>query len=200
MKHYVPFLKMKQNEIGAIKSLSKSIANGITPFFDIPRPKESTEHEISERLRIGKKNADLHLSKTQFYVDNFDIDDSIPFAGTSDQYDAILNLFSTHNIIPVAALNRSPKHNVAAIKHGSARKILAIRLTHEDIESYRITKPSLNQIYAEIRTKNIDRVDLIIDARVIKDSPQDLAAMVLKFLAAFDQDFFASRIDRKSVV
>lgn len=194
MKHYVPFLKMKQNEIGAICELKDEIRDLITPFFDIPRPKENTESEIVERLRIGKKHADANLSGIPFYLDNYDIDDTIPLDGRY-QYESILDLFSAHKVIPVVALNRDPRHNIAAISFSArnSSKIL-LRLTSQDIESYRISKYEIDQIYSELLRNGIDNVDVAFDFRVITTDPAVLGANALKFLANLEADHFVNNI------
>lgn len=194
MKHYVPFLKMKQNEIGAICELKKDIRDGITPFFDIPRPKENTLAEIAERLRIAKKQADMNLSGVTFYLDNFDIDDTISLDGRY-QYETILDLFSAHHIIPVVGLNRDPRHNMAAIEFSNrTNKKIVLRLTAQDIESYRISKFEIDSIYSELSKQNIDYVDVVFDFRVITTDPAVLGASALKFLTYLEADHFANKI------
>lgn len=40
MPKYIPFLKAKANEFGAIKSLSKERKKLVAPFFDLPLKKD----------------------------------------------------------------------------------------------------------------------------------------------------------------
>ena len=41
MNNYIPFLKLKSNEILAIKELEAELQEEITPFFDFPQKKEN---------------------------------------------------------------------------------------------------------------------------------------------------------------
>ncbi|GAO91823.1 hypothetical protein PSA5_03920, partial [Pseudomonas syringae pv. actinidiae] len=97
MIKYVPFLKFKQNEIQGVGVLDDAIRNQIVPMYDVPRSEVvMTEGEVLERLRIAEKNLKSGRKKSisyKFFVDNFDIDDTIDLGGVS-QYRAILNYLS----------------------------------------------------------------------------------------------------------
>ena len=188
MIRYVPFLKMKQNEISAICELSEDYQNSIIPFFDIPRPKESNLTEILERIRIGKKQVDVNLKGKIFYLDNFDLDDSIEIGGKF-QYESILEIFSEHSVIAVAALNRNPLHNEAAINFAASRnKRIALRLTAEDVESYRISKIELDSIFKICNNLSIFTIDVIIDFRFISRDLFELSKNAVEFIEKLGAD------------
>ena len=46
MSKYVPFLKLKSNEIMAVKELEDDLRQELTPFFDFPYKKERTEEDF----------------------------------------------------------------------------------------------------------------------------------------------------------
>ena len=143
MIKYVPFLKFKQNEIQGVGVLDDAIRNQIVPMYDVPRSEVvMTEGEVLERLRIAGKNLKSGRKKSisyKFFVDNFDIDDTIDLGGVS-QYRAILNYLSDYAIIPVLAFDRHPDHNVAALEFVKARPgtEVGIRLQMMDLDSYNL--------------------------------------------------------------
>lgn len=199
MIKYIPFLKFKQNEIQGVAQLDSTIRNQIAPMYDVPRSQNiMSEAEILKRIKLA--SADLKKSKDTnseywFFLDNFDIDESINLAGTS-QYRYILNSFKDYQLVPVVALDRNPDHNVAALdfiktKPGS----LGVRLQEEDIESYGITKPRLDRLWNEIRDAQPASVILLIDLRIVNDAAAS-QKKVERFLSRFKVDF---RVDATSV-
>lgn len=189
MQTYTPFLKLKQNEISAIYEMEQKWTGFIVPFFDLPRPNENNETVILSRLEAGKKQLTKSLTNTEFYIDNFDVDDSISLRGVP-QYEFILESLKDLKSIPVLGLNRDTTHNVAAFSFISkhSRKI-AIRLTSEDIESYRLSKPALLDIWKGIRATSPQEVHLILDFRVISTPTDDLYRRAELFLNQFIEDF-----------
>jgi len=194
MIKYIPFLKFKQNEIQAVAQLDPGIRSQIVPMYDVPRSQNiMSEIEISKRIRLAL--ADLNKSKDTdseywFFLDNFDIDESISLAGTF-QYRHILDSFKDYRMIPVVALDRNPDHNLAAlefikIKPGS----IGVRLQEEDIESYGITKPKLDLLWNEIRAAQPASVVLLIDLRIVDDAAGS-QRKVERFLSRFKLDFQA---------
>nr|WP_299380298.1 hypothetical protein [uncultured Halomonas sp.] len=194
MIKYIPFLKLKQNEIQGVAQLSQATRDQIVPLYDIARSKQiMSEPEIAERLRIAHKE----LKKTQaivpdycFFIDNYDIDDSIDISGTH-QYRAILAQFSNFPIFPILAFDRHADHNAAAldfIKPGLSD--IALRLQQTDIESYNLTKMKLVSIWPAIQAAQARKIILLIDLRIIEDATGS-AKQVERFLARFNQDFKA---------
>ncbi|MDR9836409.1 beta family protein [Herbaspirillum huttiense] len=194
MTLYVPFLKMKQNEIGAISAISQHHRNQLRPFFDIPKTKTESRPEIIARITTAKKQADKELSATEFYLDNYDVDDSVDIGGPSP-YGSLLNYFREHRVIPVIALNRHQLHNQAALAFAAKRdrKVL-LRLTSEDMESYRLAQPQLMQLYKSIAEAGIAEIQLALDFRVIKDKVETLASNAEMFLRAFRRDYVAHSV------
>lgn len=191
MIKYVPFLKMKQNEIQAVVEVKNEILDKIIPFFDVPRPKQNSELEIRERIRIAKKCAEANLSEIKFYLDNFDTDESVLIDGVA-QYEFILRQFEKFSIIPVAGLYRDSEHNAAAIRRSASmkgQKVIALRLTSQDIESYKLTKSELVSVYDEFDKAELSEVHLILDHRVITGDAKSVAENSMKFISQFQEDF-----------
>ncbi|WP_417355020.1 beta family protein [Gallaecimonas pentaromativorans] len=195
MIKYIPFLKFKQNEIQGVAQLTPGVRNQIVPLYDVPRSQNiMSEAEVLKRIRLAsaelKKSKDTK-SEYWFFVDNFDIDESINLSGIP-QYRYILDSLKDYQLIPVVALDRSSDHNVAAFdfiktKPGS----IAVRLQEEDIESYAITKPKLDLLWNDIRTARPDDIILLIDLRIVKDVAGS-QRKVERFLSRFKLDFQVS--------
>lgn len=189
MPKYIPFLKMKQNEIQAIRELKGSVRDVIVPFFDIPRPKNSDEDEILERLRIARKNADADLVNEVFYLDNFDLDESIDLNG-KPQYEAILDAFSSFDVIPVVGLYRDERHLIAALNRSKTSKMpVALRLTAEDIESFKLSYSQISDVLASLEDAGIDELHVILDLRVVSNDAEVAANTALKFIEQFEKKF-----------
>ncbi len=192
MSLYVPFLKLKQNEISATALVVKGLGDQLTPFFDIPRPQEVSEKAIIKRLMLGRECIDKHLPDTEFYIDNFDLDDSIKL-GAQDQYAFILDMFADRPIIPVVGLHREDTHNSWAISCAMSRKKIAVRLLPQDIESYLLTRLSLQNLWDDLLTVEDVEIHLILDFRVINGVPADIASLAHAFINSFKSEFAADK-------
>lgn len=192
MIKYIPFLKFKQNELQGVAQLTSGLRRQIVPLYDIPRTQNiMSEAEILKRIQLASaelKKSKVTDSEYRFFVDNFDIDESINLAGTP-QYQYILKSLKDYQLIPVVALDRNPDHNKAAfdfikVKPGS----LGVRLQEEDIESYSITKPKLELLWKEMQIAQLASIVLLIDLRIINDVAKS-QKKVERFLSRFNQDF-----------
>lgn len=193
MIKYVPFLKFKQNEIQSIGVLDGSVRNQLSPMYDIPRTQKiMDEAEIIDRLRIAGKELGKAREKDidyKFFVDNFDIDDSV-YLGGVPQYRAMLTMLSNYRVMPVLAFDRHSDHNVAALDFVKSRPgtDVGIRLQMIDIESYNLTKSNLQALWADLAVAKPDNVILLIDLRIIED-PVDAKKKVERFVTSFQGDF-----------
>lgn len=198
MIKYVPFLKLKQNEIQSIGVLDGGIRDQIAPMYDIPRTqKVITEAEVIDRLRIGDnelKSAQAKNVSYKFFIDNFDIDDSIDLGGVP-QYRAVLARLSNYQIMPVLAFDRHPDHNIAALDFVKSRPDVevGIRLQMIDIESYNLTKSNLQALWKDLVAARPKSIFLLVDLRIIGD-PAGSKKKVEKFLARFQDDFAGATI------
>lgn len=195
MATYTPFLKFKQNEILALAELPRHVSTSMCPFFDVPRPQNQTEVSIVARLNLGVSKLSPRLPRMSFYIDNYDLDDSIPIGGLP-QYQYILNAVAGFDVIPVIALNRSADHNVAALgfMSGRTRKELALRLTRGDLDSYGLTKLLLSPLWSQMIAAGTQSVHLILDLRIISEDLDPLVEILRSFLTSFKNDFTVSKI------
>ena len=203
MIKYSPFLKLKSNEAKALESLQKEVSIYVRPLFDIPRTsKIQTEQGIIKRIEMGFKSiTELYRKQPiEFYLDNNDIDDDITLSG-SNQYEYILLKFSEFKPIPVLALDRNSNHNIAALSHLSEHGgKIAIRLQKEDLESYKLTKPEIVNLYSKINKTQTTEIHILLDLRLIDNVDTD-HSLVEKFLSQFVVDFaFDTIISAGSII
>lgn len=62
MNQYVPFLKLKVNEVGALCELAADIKSSIVPFFDLPRKKDGmSADEFCELVKKSARSVEKNL-------------------------------------------------------------------------------------------------------------------------------------------
>lgn len=150
MTSYVPFLKFKVNEIGALSTLSDEIVENLVPFFDFPRKNDMTEISFVELVGKTVRSVNKNLSKFEsIYIDNFDIDDAIKVAGFQN-YQYIIESFSEINFIPVVGLDRTIIRNQVVFEAKSngtiLSEIIALRLQCEDIEDFLLVQDEIETL------------------------------------------------------
>lgn len=197
MIKYIPFLKFKTNEIQSLTQLNPLVRSQIAPLFDVPRTNSTMdERDVKKRLRIasnGMQNSRKTTPDYRFFLDNYDIDDSIDLSGIP-QYRSILSEFSGYPISPVLAFDRHTDHNPAALDFVKTNNSdIAIRLQHTDIESYTLTKLRLNSVWPAVQLSQPKNIILLIDLRVIGDTA-DSQFKIESFLNSFKRDFQVSAI------
>lgn len=174
MKRYVPFLKLKVNEVGALCELATDIKSSIVPFFDLPRKKDGmSSDEFCELTKKSARSVEKNLKGiNQFYLDNFDIEDTVKVNGV-DNYQFVIDTFSGQNFIPVVGLDRTIVRNQIVFDSKKSGKIqsncVAIRLQPEDIEEFSFVKDELLDLLAA-GDGLFDTWTLIIDNRLCNDT------------------------------
>lgn len=166
---YVPFLKFKGNEVGALKELPPFIKSKIIPFFDIPRDDELTSVTLNKKVCTAYRKYELHMQDLPaFYLDNYDIDDSIKISGHNN-YKFIIDVFSKSSFIPVIGLDRSAERIRCVFESRDAGEIssdvIAIRLTEADFISWRFIQDDIETLMNDC-VRYFSNVHLIIDNRV----------------------------------
>lgn len=150
MTNYVPFLKIKVNEIGALLALNADLKKTLTPFFDFPRKDDMTEESFQEMVGKAARSVAKNLKGYEsIYLDNFDIEDRIQVGG-SDNYNFIISEFNKINFIPVVGLDRTNSHNQAVFDAKKSGNLIsdriAIRLQSEDFESFALIQHDLKEL------------------------------------------------------
>lgn len=207
MNNYIPFLKLKGSEISALKALKGSHPQiQPIPFFDFPRkkpkktrkeqltkPKTKSELFLDDLLRLRRKY-ELNLKHiNSFYLDNYDIEDTVDYKGAYN-YVGIIETFGPLGMIPVIGLDRSFEH-LKSIKDGLDKKIIsseriAIRLTQEDFESYGFIRNDLISLINDIYF-DFDFIDIVLDCRVcILQSAVVISPLLIDFLKCLSKEVF----------
>lgn len=199
MNNYIPFLKLKSNEIMALKELDTDLQNEIIPFFDIAKKQEVlTEEEFVKNIETMKNKIINHLKYIQaFYLDNFDIDTNFTVNGDAS-YKYILNQFDDMPLIPVVGLDRDIGHINAVI---DAKRIdmiksskLAIRVTNEDFINFKLVENDIDDFLGEVITL-FEQIDLIFDCRYcVNLDYTNIATNIVNFVREFTFKFDTNKI------
>jgi hypothetical protein len=174
--------------------LAPEVKQAICPFFDFPRRKENYDSEtyadIAQRIVTSLKK---HWGgDTEFYFDDFDIDQKLTVNG-EHQYSYILKALQELQVIPVVALDRT-KHNaaVAQLKRDAeiASTIVAFRTNQSDFEDFDDTEDQIDYDLANV-FKQFEAIDLIFDCRVcsgldVSLTAQQIAIFARKFCKSYD--------------
>lgn len=189
MRRYTPFLKLKVNEVGALKALPSDIFPKIRPFFDLPHQAERKEAELALCItKSAKKLKGLSSIIPTYFIDLFDIPDSLTIQGSNAFY-AVASAFKEQTFIPVVGLDRLASYVGAVMtcsKNGELlSNALAIRLVEDDFQSFATCKGDLIDLIATGRNSGFSKFILILDMRVCLSKPvATLAEMVSKFALA----------------
>jgi len=199
MNNYIPFLKLKVNEIGALAALSPEIKIKTYPFFDLPKKNNSTELLFKKLLQKSRNSVKKNLADfPAFFLDNLDIDDSLTIDGL-DNYEAVIDAFGDlEKFIPVVALDRLTSRNALVFRKKAegniASKSIAIRLQVDDFQSFSVIKDDLR----ELQNQGIGLFEdwiLIIDNQMCKNIDGcDRGDLINKFLSKANGHIIAKSI------
>jgi hypothetical protein len=169
MNKYLPFLKLKVNEVGALKTLASDIKAAITPFFDFPQKAGMTEDIFVDMVAKAVRKISSNLSDYPvFFLDNYDIGDHVTVGG-KDNYSHIIDAFAASNFIPVVGLDRAPGRNKLVLDQKRAGNILAdtiaLRLQVEDFEDFDLVVDEIGDL-ADEAGDLFENWILILDNRV----------------------------------
>lgn len=190
---YIPFLKFKVNEIAAINSLGKREIAQITPFFDLPRRDEMDEKSLKRNIDALYRKHEINLTELPaYYLDNFDIDDSIKIDGDNN-YNYLLERFHEAPIIPVVGIDRTKRHNEIVFEWSNViiTDTVAFRITNEDLD-YMLLEDEIN-VLLDACYNNYSYVHLIIDNRVcdgidVKNRARKIVTFISQISCAYDLD------------
>ncbi|SED24894.1 Beta protein [Burkholderia sp. WP9] len=186
MNNYVPFLKLKTGEIGALSTLDGKIKSSIVPFIDLPKKDGMTPEAFKTLVDKGAKSIANHLKQfPMFFLDNFDIDDSLKVDGEHN-YNYAIKSFGKINFSPVVGLDRAPGRNEAVFKAKEtgqlATNTIALRLQSEDFENFSLVADEIDQLLKRGKGLFSDWV-LVLDNRFCADvAPLQRASILAKFI------------------
>ena len=198
MNNYIPFLKLKANEIGALKELPLHIKEcNVLPFFDLAKKEGMTPLSFQNMVKKSVTSLSKNLKEiNEFFIDNFDIDDQIVL-NNQNNYGFVIEEFSNTNFIPVVGLDRAVGRNQLVFDHKKKGTIksnaIAIRLLLEDFESFEITHSEIEDLINQGQALFSEWI-LILDNRVCLDIDvpkrvQLLVNFLTKSVREFDFEF-----------
>lgn len=192
---YIPFLKAKQGERGAMSQLKPEVREAICPFFDFPRKKEKydggTFASTAQKIVNGLTK---HWGPgADFYFDDRDLAQKDLKVAGKEKYAYMLGLLSDLSVIPVVGLSRQT-HNasVADLKHNGDfdSEVVAFRILLDDFEDFNVVKDQLEYELDDVFAA-FTEIDLIFDCQVCTSldaskTGQQIAAFTKKFSAAYN--------------
>ena len=198
MSKYVPFLKLKSNEIMAVKELDTDLRRALTPFFDFPYKKERSEEDFKRNAGRMFRSINRHLKDIPyFYLDNFDVDSNLVVDG-GNNYAYLLSVFKDLPVVPVISIDRSDDHMLAvceAKNSGDLKSdLVALRFVAEDFESFDVVADSIKERLGDTFGK-FANIDLILDCRVCSNQVLDsLVSNANNFIQKFTNDYTVNKI------
>ncbi len=183
-RHYVPILKGKDGEFGALHELSKDAKSNMTPLIDVLRvpldwEKGRPSKPLHEHLaRISEQIRKSWLSNRPVFVDLYDTD---PKARTSDGTHPMKYLTdrlrdAEVGAIPVTGLDRDDDYQKAVSESVSKdSRGVCVRVQGEDMEDFESLEVGLARLLKALRQKRME-VDLLLDFRETRSENLRLAS------------------------
>lgn len=195
MNRYVPFLKFKQGEIMALAHLSASERLKIRPLIEIPRDDLYTSELLKKRIDFSAKKFKKYCPERDFtfYLDNYEVPDSITIGGT-ESYKYFLESLSDYKVIPVCGLDRTSMHNSVSVKFArESQNIIAIRVTPEYIKTITAYLKDIAVLFAELG--NAMQTILLVDCRLVgPSSVSQLCLDIAKLITLFSTEFGVAEV------
>ncbi|MCB2386352.1 beta family protein [Thalassolituus alkanivorans] len=195
---YYPFLKLKQNEVAALGSISSNILSDLTPLFDIPKTEKESPTTAQTSVEKGIKFLNKSWDKSKNLL--IDCKDIITLSVNNQHiYDYTISRFKEEgfNFTPVLALNRDKGHNECVQKHHTQAPFskIAIRLERYEIDDFYTCEAELSALLAHFQGCNIT---IIIDIAVIHGEKD--AQRLITPLTDFIQDISTSNTINYSTI
>lgn len=195
MPKYIPFLKAKANEFGAIKSLEIERKQMIAPFFDLPLKKDMTDLSLGNVIDGVSRKFSLNLAGVpEYFVDDYDIPDNLRVGGRLGyEYLADCMYKEKLSFNPVVGLDRSPARQACVFGSSVVRvaknRRIALRVTAEDLISYKLVRSDILDLIA--KGQGIyDSWILVVDNRVCSGGDAiTRASQIIDFCSAASADY-----------
>lgn len=186
---YVPILKGKAGEFGALRELSENSRDAIAPFFDVPRIPLNSDGKPA-------RTVDKHLNKfvsgiigawdteRLAFFDIYDLDLHSRVEGGEHPVNYVADHLYEADIRLVVStgLDRDNEYQTAVRK---AQKTLGrgicIRLLRDDIDAVAITSHDLEKLAQKIGIA-VEEIDLLLDFRALQPEAVSKATTAAKAL------------------
>jgi len=198
MTKYVPFLKLKSNEVMAIRELEAGLRQTISPFFDFPYMKNRTEESfITNAGRMIQSIRKNIASISYFYLDNFDVDSSLLIDG-GNSYAYLLSACEDLPVVPVISIDRGPEHMQAVCEAKDSGQLesdqIALRFVSGDFASFDVVADDIEECLDDT-VRRFSNIDLVLDCRVCLDQDLDsLATNIIQFVQNFAGVYSINRV------
>lgn len=206
MNNYIPFLKLKANEMGALSELEPAIKSITYPFLDLPKKQFSSEEEFLDTLTKYRKSVGKHAKDCPvIFLDDFDNEDSLEIKG-ENSYGAVIDAFSDlAEFVPVIGLDREGSRNEIVFQRKEAGILksnnIVIRLQVDDFENFALAEPEILSLKA--RGQGLfDYWSIILDNRLcLNVNARDRSQKIVSFInSAVDRlDIYAFIISGSSI-
>jgi hypothetical protein len=201
--NYTPFLKLKKQEITALKMLDSIWHPLLVPFFDFPA-KEDTKKpwDYAEKSNEMAAYARNHISTfSRFYLDSFDVEDHL--IQGKHNYLYLLEQFSNFDVIPVTGPDRTDDHRHSIrtfIQQKTSPSIaIAYRVTVDDFASFNATKDEVAESLDGLINYLFTEVHLIIDCRLLdaflgNKHFNNMVKQITNYIVKFTQSYPVSKV------
>lgn len=191
---YVPILKGKEGEYGALKELSDDTKDLVLPLVEIPSiPFDWENEEPSKTLEEHVGNVAQRIQAAWSHRDIFLDFPATTFLGTPELDEALRVVLTSCqdtglSIIPVVSLKSSTAFRVSAADHHRAcRRGLALRLQLDDFDDERDLDDEVADLVADIQIEK-QQMDLIIDLGTLVGSAIPQTLLVVRSLRGYLAD------------
>lgn len=175
-KHYVPVLKVKRAEKGALAAIGKVAPDAVTPLFEIVERK--SDKTLKNHLETTFRGLAQSVAKfAGCFIDTREIESDGEAAA-----DAVFDRADAEGIdyVPVVGMSRTVG-NASALAH--AGNGVALRLTRKELEAG--TLSSAIAKFLAVNQLSPEGVDLIMDMEDVGTLiPAGVAALTSKFMAS----------------
>lgn len=199
---YTPFLKLKKQEVTALKMLDSDWHSLLVPFFDFPA-KEDTKKpwDYAEKSVEMARYVTKHIPNISgFYLDAFDVEDHV--VQGKHNYLYLLEKFNNFDVIPVTGPDRTDDHlqSIRAFIHQKTSHSIAIgyRVTADDFISFNATKDEVAESLDGLINDLFTEIHLIIDCRLVaflsEKSIDNLVKQIASYIVKFTQSYPVSKV------
>src|SRR5882762_7917603 len=155
--HYVPVLRLKGAEKGALRYLTPGVSARITPLLELVSTKNNSPRKIADDVRRS-------WGPAPFFLDDM----NYPESTDGNALDRFVTAMRSHGLqsIPVTGLSRAREHqnSVAGIVAADGRGA-CLRLNLKDLREPFLAA-NLNDLLSRLRLRP-EQVDLIVDYEVL---------------------------------
>lgn len=155
--HYVPVLRLKGAEKGALRNLVPAVSSRITPLLELVSTKNNSPNKIADDVRRS-------WGPAGFFLDDL----NYPESTDGNALARFISAMRAHGLqsIPVTGLNRTLEHQntVAGIIATDSRGA-CLRLNLKDLHEP-LLAPILTDLLTRLRMRP-EQVDLIVDYEVL---------------------------------